>query len=363
MDAVKEFGIEKEVSILRIGFSHPLPEGKLKAFLHASDKVLVVEEGEPFMEEAVKAMAQEVQLTLPICGKGDTAFSRLYEFNPELVKKVLAGYFGIDYQAPQVPDLADVPDVPQRPPTLCAGCSHRATFYALNKAAEGQDTICPTDIGCYTLGFLPPLHMGDFLLCMGASVGTSCGFSQVTDKKVIALIGDSTFFHSGMAGLVNAVFNNHNLTLVILDNGTTAMTGHQPHPGVDMKALNLEGYGQVSIEAVVRAIGVQHVRIIKPYNVKKSIAALKEALAYEGVSVVISKELCMLYAKSLKKGRGRSFYVTDRCQNHRDCIDDLACFAFYLQDGRIKIDPDLCSGCSVCAQICPEHAISPLKAG
>ena len=363
MDAVKELGIEQKVSILRLGFTHPLPEDKLRAFLKASEQVLVVEEGEPFMEEAVKALAQEAQMTLSIRGKDEELFSRLYEFNPEMVKKALSRYMGIDYQAPSLPDLADVPEVPQRPPTLCAGCSHRATFYALNKATEGQETICPTDIGCYTLGFLPPLFMGDFLLCMGASVGTACGFSQVTDKKVIAIIGDSTFFHSGMAGLVNAVFNNHNLTLVILDNGTTAMTGHQPHPGVDMKALNLDGYGRVSIEAVVKAIGVPHVSTIRPYNVKKSIAAIKEALAFEGVSVVISKELCMLYAKSLKKGRGRSFYVTDRCQNHRDCIDDLACFAFYLQDGRIKIDPDLCSGCSVCAQICPENAIAPLKAG
>jgi indolepyruvate ferredoxin oxidoreductase alpha subunit len=226
-----------------------------------------------------------------------------------------------------------------------------------------MDTIYPSDIGCYTLGFLPPLNMADFVICMGASVGSSCGFSKVTEKKVISFIGDSTFFHSGVAGLINAVFNNHNFTLVILDNGTTAMTGHQPHPGVDMAKLNLDGYGRISIETVVRALGVTHVSVIKPYKVKKSIAAIKAALEFKGVSVVISQETCTLYAKGLKELKGRPFYVSDKCKNHRNCIDELACPAFYLRNERILIDPDLCVGCAVCAQICPENAILPLKKG
>ncbi len=167
-----------------------------------------------------------------------------------------------------------------------------------------METIYPTDIGCYTLGFLPPLSMGDFLICMGSSVSTACGFSKATDKKVISFIGDSTFFHSGISGLVNAVFNNHNFTLVILDNGTTAMTGHQPNPGVDMSNFNLSGYGRVSIEAVVRAIGVEHVTVIKPYKVKKSIEAIREALEYKGVSVIISQEMCTLYAKRPETTQG-----------------------------------------------------------
>jgi indolepyruvate ferredoxin oxidoreductase alpha subunit len=231
----------------------------------------------------------------------------------------------------------------------------------VNKASEGMETICPTDIGCYTLGFLPPLATGDFLICMGSSVGTSCGFSKVTNKKVVSFIGDSTFFHTGIPGLINAVFNNHNFTLVILDNGTTAMTGHQPHPGVDMQELDLEGYGQVSIEGIVRAAGVSHVAVIRPYRVKKSIDAVKEALNHQGVSVIISQEPCTLYAKSLKKLRGKPFTVGEKCKNHRDCINDLACPAFYIQYDRVKIDPTLCVGCTVCAQICPEKAISPLK--
>ena len=360
-DAVKDLAITDKVKILRIGFSHPLPSSMIKNFLKTCEKVLIVEEGEPYMEETVKAFAQEAQLNLTISGKGEELFPRLYEFNPSQVKQSIAKYFGVSYTPKAALDLSDVPEIPARPPNLCAGCSHRATFYAVKKAAEGMETIYPTDIGCYTLGFLPPLSMGDFLICMGSSIGTSCGFSKVTGKKVIAYIGDSTFFHSGIPGLVNAVFNNHDFTLVILDNGTTAMTGHQPHPGVDMAKMNFDGFGQVSIENVVRAVGVSHVTLIRPYRVKKSIAAIKEALNHKGVSVVISQEACTLFAKGMKQPSGKPFYVSKKCKNHRDCINALACPAFFLEGEQVKIDPDLCVGCAVCAQICPENAILPLK--
>jgi len=314
------------------------------------------------MEEAAKAFAQEEKLDLPINGKTVGKLTRLYEYSPAQVREAIAGYFDVAYQAPALPDLSDVPAVPQRPPTLCAGCSHRATYYEVAKAAEGMATIYPTDIGCYTLGLLPPLSMADFLLCMGSSVGTACGFSKATDQKVIAFIGDSTFFHSGIPGLVNAVFNNCNFTLVILDNGTTAMTGHQPNPGVDMERLNLPGYGRVSIEKVVKAIGVPHVTVIKPYKVKKSIEQIQEAISYKGVSVIISEEVCALYAKALKLPRRKPFRVSEKCQNHRDCIEGLACPAFYVWNERVKIDADMCTGCALCAQICPENAILPVKA-
>jgi len=277
------------------------------------------------------------------------------------VRRVLAAYFGIAYAAPAKLDLADVPEIPARPPNLCAGCSHRATFYAIKKAAAGMDTIYPNDIGCYTLGFLPPLSMGDFLICMGSSVSSACGFSKATDQKTIAFIGDSTFFHSGITGLVNAVYNNHNFTLVILDNGTTAMTGHQPNPGVDMDALKMEGFNRISIEAIVRAVGVSHVTVVQPFKVKKSIAAIKAALDHKGVSVIISQEICTLYARSLKMPKQRHFVISERCKNHRDCINELACPAFYLEDQRVRIDANACVGCAVCAQICPENAIVRLK--
>jgi len=361
IDGINDLDIEDKVRVLRIGISHPMPGDLIKNFLKGCDKVLIVEEGEPFMEETVKAFAQEAKLTLTIAGKGEGLFSRLFEFNPALVRECMAKYFAVPYTPAALPDLSDIPELPQRPPNLCAGCSHRATFYAVKKAAEGMDAIFPNDIGCYTLGFLPPLSMGDFLICMGSSTGTSCGFSKVTDKKIIAFIGDSTFFHSGIAGLINAVFNNHNFTLVILDNRTTAMTGHQPNPGVDMKELNLEGYGQISIEKVVKALGVSHVSVIKPYLVKKSINTIKEAINFKGVSVIISKEKCSLYAKSLKQLTDKVFYVSDKCKNHRTCINELACPAFFIENDRVKINPSICMGCAVCAQICPEHAILPLK--
>ncbi len=360
-DAVSELNLTDQVKILRIGFSHPMPEKTIKAFLKDCTRALVVEEGEPYMEEAVKAFSQEAGLILPIAGKGDKLFSRLFEYDPAMVRKNIAAYFDIPYKPTQAVDISNIPEIPQRPPNLCAGCSHRATFYAIKQATKGMETIYPTDIGCYTLGFLPPLSMGDFLICMGSSAGTSCGFSQVTDKKVIALIGDSTFFHSGISGLINAVFNNHDFTLVILDNRTTAMTGHQPNPGVDMNELNYEGYNPVSIEKLVSSLGVGHVSVIRPYNLKKSISAIKEAIEYTGVSVVIAKEKCTLYAKSLKQLKGRPFYVTDKCKNHRDCINELACPAFFIQDEKVKINPSLCVGCAVCAQVCPENAILPIK--
>jgi len=364
-DAVAELGIAARVRLLRIGFSHPLPPRKIRDFLQGCEKVLVVEEGEPYLEEGAKAIAQEAGLTLPIRGKAPELLSRLYEFDPAMVRRVISDYFGVPWTARTPVDVSDLPPIPQRPPTLCAGCSHRATYYEVRQAAEelGIETLYPSDIGCYTLGLLPPLSMADYLICMGSSTGTAGGFSKVSGRKVVSFIGDSTFFHSGIGGLVNAIFNQHDLTLVILDNGTTAMTGHQPHPGVDMNQLKMEGFGRISIEAVVRALGVPHVTVIKPYKVKKSVEAIKEALQFKGVSVIISQELCALYAVSLKLPRRKPFHVSDKCRNHRVCMTRLACPAFYVWNERIQIDANLCTGCALCAQICPENAILPVKEG
>ncbi len=360
-DAVRDLGLENQVKILRIGFSNPMPATRIKDFIKDCRKVLVIEEGEPFMEEAVKALAQEAGQTLSIQGKADDLFSRLSEFDPAMVRTNMARFFGLDVPLAVSIDTNGLPEIPQRPPNLCSGCSHRATFYEIKKAAEGMDAMFPSDIGCYTLGFLPPLSMGDFVLCMGASVSSACGFSKATNKKVVAFIGDSTFFHSGITGLVNAVFNNHNFTLVILDNGITAMTGHQPNPGADMDQMNFPGYTPISIEKLVRSLGVGHVTLIKPFKVKKSIEAIREALDFKGVSVIISQEPCALHAKGLKLLKPRAFTVTDKCLDHRDCINDIACPSFYLDGGRVRIDADTCVGCAVCAQICPENAIMPLK--
>jgi indolepyruvate ferredoxin oxidoreductase alpha subunit len=364
-DAIKDLGLADQIRILRMGFSNPMPEQLIKNFLKACDKVLVIEEGEPFMEEAVKAFGQEEGIVIPINGKSrgksENLFSRLSEYDPAMVREKIANYFGIDYTPATKMDITDIPEIAMRPPNLCSGCSHRATFYEVKQAAKDMDVIYPTDIGCYTLGFLPPLSMGDFVICMGSSVSTSCGFSKATDQKVVSFIGDSTFFHSGITGLVNAVFNNHNFTLVILENDITAMTGHQPHPGVDMERFGLDTHGRVNIEKLVRAIGVKHVSIVKPFKVKKSIETIREALEFKGVSVIISQEPCILFAKSMKLKTPRPFMVSDKCTDHKACINAIGCPSFYIEEGRVKIDADTCVGCALCAQICPENAIRPLK--
>jgi indolepyruvate ferredoxin oxidoreductase alpha subunit len=356
-DAVADLGIEDQVSILKMGFSWPLPKELCTRFFQQVEKVLVVEELEPVMENDLRAIAQESGLTLPVKGKGVGRLSRLFEYDPGMVRGAIAGYFGVDYKGPQAVDISNIPPLPGRPPNLCAGCPHRATFYAV-KTVFGPEAINPTDIGCYTLGFLPPISMGDIVICMGSSVSTSCGFSRATDQKVASFIGDSTFFHSGITGLINGVHNNHNFTLVILDNGTTAMTGHQPHPGVDTAPMGVE-LTQIDVEQVVRGCGVKDIHVVKPFKVKKTMESVKAAMEYEGVSVIISRELCPLFARATGRFKpGRPFYVNqEKCKNHRDCISKLACPAMYLEGDQVMINDDLCIGCSVCAQICPENAI------
>ncbi|MBW1712688.1 MAG: indolepyruvate ferredoxin oxidoreductase subunit alpha [Deltaproteobacteria bacterium] len=360
MDAISDLGLKDEVSVLKIVWTNPLPERKILNFLKNKEKVLVVEELEPYLEDSVKALAQTKGLTLPIKGKDKNLFSRLYEFDPALVRRTTARFFKVPFRGPRPVDTSDLPPLPGRPPNLCAGCPHRMTYYAVKKAA-GSEAIYPSDIGCYTLGLLPPMSMADFLICMGGSASASAGIARAADQRVVAFIGDSTFFHSGLTGLVNAVHNNHKFTLVILDNGTTAMTGHQPHPGMDteMAGLNLT---HIDIEEAVRGLGVKHVAVVKPRNLKKTQAAVEEALAFDGFSVIISQEICPLYGRLFKKPTSRRFTVDlNKCQDHRLCVNTFACPAFFLEAGRVHIDPNQCTGCAVCVQICPEQAIVPLK--
>lgn len=366
-DAILELGLKDRISLLKLGFTHPLPEKLIGDFLRRVERVLVVEELEPYLEEGLKAIAQAQGLTLPIQGKGDGLFSRLYEYHPALVRQVMARYFGVPWEAPAPPSPAELwgGPLPDRPPNLCPGCPHRATYYALKIALKdsGLEGIFPTDIGCYTLGLLPPLSMADFLICMGSSISTAAGISRATGQKVVAFIGDSTFFHAGLTGLANAVHNGHDFLLVILDNGTTAMTGQQPHPGVTMVPPGYPGK-PINLEGIVRALGVEQVWGVNPFKYKESLAAAKEAINSKGLRVLISQAPCHLYEARLtgKKRRAR-FQVVDDCGDCRHCLDYFGCPAMSLKpdSGRTQmlIDHDLCSGCAFCVQFC--ECIRPVK--
>ncbi|MBM4284949.1 MAG: indolepyruvate ferredoxin oxidoreductase subunit alpha [Deltaproteobacteria bacterium] len=365
-DALLTLGLEGQVTLLRLGFSHPLPEKLLVDFLRGVQQVLVVEELEPFLEDGIKAIAQAHGLTLPIRGKGEGLFSRLYEFHPALVRQVVAAAF--DVPTPAAPVVAPPPEqaLPERPPNLCPGCPHRAMYYAIKIALRdlGVEAIFPTDIGCYTLGLLPPLSMADYLICMGSSITTACGISRATGRKVVAFIGDSTFFHAGLTGLANAVHNRHDLLLVILDNGTTAMTGQQPHPGVTLTPPDYPGK-PIAIDGVVRALGVERLWVVNPYKYKESLAATKEALQAAGVRVLISQAPCRLYAERLQGRKSRArFQVKGVCAECHHCLEYFGCPAMYLKENgaaQMAIDPDLCSGCAFCGQFC--DAIRPVKTG
>ena len=363
MDALDDLGLKNKVAVLRLGFSHPFPKKLVQKFIRNKDQVLVVEELEPYMELEAKAAAQEAGLTVPIGGKSARLFSRLFEFDPGTVRSTMAKYFHIKYKAPKPVKTDDLPVVPGRPPNLCPGCPHRSTFYSVKKVA-GDETIYPTDIGCYTLGLLPPLSAADYLLDMGSSISTACGISKATGKKAVAFIGDSTFFHSGITGLIDAIHHKHNVLLVILDNGTTAMTGQQVHPGVDTTPFNRD-LQRVMIEDLVRGLGVEDIQTVKPRNMKKTQDAVQSAMDRKGVSVIISEEYCPLYAKRIGAFPKRPVFEVDqdKCKNHRDCLNTLACPAFYLEGDQVRINADLCIGCAVCSQICPEHAIRPVQKG
>ena len=347
-DALAEHGWQDRVRVFELGFSWPLPEQKLLDFMRQCDTLLVVEEGEPLLERDLRVLAQQNKLPLDITGKG-SVLTVYGEYSANLVSRALADLLG--EQPPEQAQSQPV-QLPGRPPSLCAGCSHRAVYYAVRKTF-GDDAYYSSDIGCYTLGMVPPLRMADFLFCMGSSISAGSGFATASDQPVVAFIGDSTFFHSGITGLANAVFNKHNLLVVILDNGTTAMTGHQPNPGMRAELLGAH-CDHLDIEAIVRGLGVRQIAKIRPYNLRSTLKALEEMKAQSGVRVIIAEEPCVLFARRvLKKPRSQCAYVAEQTETVRTCLAELACPAFCRDGEDVQVDETLCAGCMVCLQVSP----------
>jgi len=340
-----------DVRIMRIGMVHPMPVKKLAEFMGTVDKVLVVEELEPYMEMWAKVAAKDAGLTQEIHGKD--LLPRMWEFSRDIVTGAIMKVMGD--KPPEAKKPLDL-QLPARPATLCPGCPHRATYYAC-KVATKDEAIYSSDIGCYTLALLPPLKTADLFLCMGSSVGTAAGFSKATDQVVVGFVGDSTFFHSAIPGIINAVHNRHKFTYVILDNRTTAMTGHQPHPGTCKDGMGRNDAPSLDLEKVVRGLGVEWVRVVDPFDVKKTIETFKEALAHDGISIIISRRECALIEGAIKRGKDGTVptYRVDKekCKKCKRCLKMFACPALYVdEDGTVAINDLLCVGCGVCAQVC-----------
>jgi len=352
-----------DTSILKLGMTHPLPEKMIAEFLKNHEKIVVVEELEPYLEMQVKATAKDYAPNVKIYGKiGRLYFPRKFELSTRTVMMGLAEITGkeppIDFQRIDEEYAETVKDLPSRSPILCAGCPHRASFYVIKKAT-GENAIYTTDIGCYALGIAPPLKVGDILICMGASIGTAQGISKVTGKETIAVIGDSTFFHAAIPGLINAVYNNHKVTLVVLDNLTTAMTGSQPHPGTGLTGMRSPSE-RILIEKVAEGCGVKYVKVVDPFKIKEATAVLKEALQHHGPSVVVFRSPCALMATREKRRKGERivpFKITEECTNCMVCIKLLGCPALVIEDGKVTINEVLCTACELCVSVCPYNTI------
>jgi indolepyruvate ferredoxin oxidoreductase alpha subunit len=371
-DALSWLGISDDVALLKIGTPYPIPEELVERTLINADKILVVEELEPFVEMQVRVLAHKKGITDPIFGKdllplaGELSVTTVMQAICTMTDTSMP----VDVQKIESIEKNAGEIAPPRPPVLCPGCGHRPVFYAINvvekRHKKGKKDsigfIKPSDIGCYTLGFQHPLSAVDTNFCMGASIGISTGFAQVVDDPVICTIGDSTFFHAGIPPLLNAVFNRSDITVVILDNRTTAMTGFQPHPGVGSNAGG-EPAKVVSIEKIVAACGVESVRTADAYNIEDVVDAIDDGVKHKGPAVVIAHGLCrMLEIKDIQvKGQVLAPIEVDEevCVDCRLCIDRFGCPAMFVSQDSVAIDPNICNSCMVCTQehVCKKQPI------
>jgi len=374
LEALKMLNLNDKVRILKLGTTYPLPKETISNFIRTLNEVIVVEELSPYLEKEIFVLAKDINSSIKIFGKSSGTFSEAWEYNPSIVAKGIAaaleiaypGYEQIVQEAKQFKST-----IPDRYPTFCAGCPHRATFVALSQAlriqaSKGQEHYFSNDIGCYSMWVFPPISMTDSSLCMGASVGVANGLSHVIEERVVAAVGDSTFYHAAIPALIDAVHNENKFTLVILDNSVTAMTGQQSNPSTEFTAGGRQGK-KVSIENICKAIGVEFLEIVDSYDVKNNVEVFRKALEYDGLAVVISRRECALYGDRNKRRRGEKivpFYVDKQiCKRPYVCLRTFYCPAYEIDDEQQpRISADICDGCSVCSKLCPIQSIKRVEA-
>lgn len=354
---------DKNARVMRVATPFPFPEKLALEFLAGLDEVLCIEELDPVIERVLTYVCGKYSLDVRIRGKLTGDIPPSGENSMEIVKGALTEFLRSEEEDSAegtkeiaAAELPQPPALPVRPPVLCAGCPHRASFYAVKAAMRGKKTIYCGDIGCYTLGNAAPLDMCDTCLCMGAGIGIAQGVGHIEpDTKCFAFVGDSTFFASGITGTVNAFYNQADMTLIVLDNSTTAMTGHQPHPGTGRTVMG-QVVEKVSIERVLRAIGLTVVETVDPLDYALSVETVKRVADEPGVKAIIFRSPCI----AISKPKGRSHVDPDKCIGCGKCIRELGCPAIILDsDGKkAKIDTSVCTGCTLCEQLCPVKAIS-----
>lgn len=350
--------IPQEVPFLKISTPHPFPERLAKEFMEELDEVLVLEELDPVIEKELLQIAGKYHLNIKICGKLTHDTKNAGENSVESVRGDLNRFLGMeDADEGNSPEAEPVPALPVRPPVLCAGCPHRASFYAVKKAMRGKKAVFSGDIGCYTLGNAKPLDMVDTCLCMGADVTIAQGLHIIEPDTVnFSFIGDSTFFASGITGVVNAVYNQTDIVLVVLDNSTTAMTGHQPHPGTGVTMMG-DVAAKISIENILRGIGLTWIETADPLDLEKAVDTVKRAAGETGVRAIIFRSPCIAVSKP-----GKLYEVKqETCTKCKVCITQLGCPAIAVNDGAVVIEPSLCYGCGLCSRVCPSKAIGEVE--